>query len=90
MFKEVSRDFDQMSISDKRQEINSEFMYLYLLYEQLCTLKNVQYRTVIDEDLKEFIDSAETEDELKPSSWLLSHLECHVLLALLAVKVPFA
>lgn len=63
MFKELLSDFDVMSISDKRKEIKSELMYLFLLYKELCDHKNVQYRTVIDEDIKEFIDSAETEGE---------------------------
>ena len=63
MFKDVLIDFDGMSISDKRKEINSEFLYLYLLYKQLCTYKNIEYRTVIDEEVQEFIDNAETEGE---------------------------
>ncbi len=63
MFKEVLIDFDDMSIADKRQEINSELLYLNMLYQQLCQYKNVQYREVIDEDIQGFIDNVETEDE---------------------------
>ena len=63
MFKEVLSNFDDMSIKDKRQEINSELLYLNMLYKQLCQFKNVQYREVIDEDIKGFIDNVETEDE---------------------------
>lgn len=63
MFKEVLIDFDDMSIADKRQEINSELLYLNMLYQQLCQYKNVQYREVLDEDIKGFIDNVETEDE---------------------------
>ena len=63
MFKEVLSNFDDMSIKDKRQEINSELLYLNMLYKQLCQYKNVQYREVIDEDIKGFIDNVETEDE---------------------------
>jgi hypothetical protein len=63
MFKELLSDFDAMSISDKREEINNEFLYLYLLYEKLCATRGIQYRKVIDEEIKELIDNAETEDE---------------------------
>lgn len=63
MFKELLVDFDAMSIADKRKEINSELLYLNLVYQQLCEYKNVEYRTVIDEDIKEFIENAETEGE---------------------------
>ena len=63
MFKEVLSDFDDMSVADKRQEINSELLYLNMLYKQLCQCKNVQYREVIDEDIQGFIDNVETEDE---------------------------
>ncbi len=63
MFKEILIDFDGMGISDKRQEINSELLYLCLLYKELCTVKNIQYRNVIDEEVQELIDNAETEDE---------------------------
>ena len=63
MFKEVLSNFDDMSIKDKRQEINSELLYLNMLYKQLCQYKNVQYREGIDEDIKGFIDNVETEDE---------------------------
>lgn len=63
MFKSVLSAFDEMSISDKRQEINSELMYLFLLYQQLCAYDNVQYREVIDTEVKNLIDNAETEEE---------------------------
>ena len=50
MFKEVLSSFEKMSVSDKRKEINSELLYLYLLYEKICATKNIQYRKVIDEE----------------------------------------
>lgn len=63
MFKEVLSSFEKMSVSDKRKEINSELLYLYLLYEKICATKNIQYRKVIDEEVQALIDNPETEGD---------------------------
>ena len=63
MFKEILDSYDKLSISNKREEINDELLYLFLLFEGLCASKNIQYRKILDTDIKELISETETEDE---------------------------
>ena len=63
MFKNILNKFDDLSIADKRKEINNEILFLYYLYEKMCKLNNIEYRDVIDDEVKELISNPETEDE---------------------------
>ncbi len=63
MFRDVLDNFAVLDISDKRKAINDELMYLTLLFEQTCSARNVQYRNVLDDEVKDLIRNSTNEDE---------------------------
>jgi hypothetical protein len=63
MFRDVLDNFAILDISDKRKAINDELMYLTLFFEQTCKARNVQYRNVLDDEVKELIRDSANEDE---------------------------
>lgn len=63
MFKDVLNNFAVLNIADKRKAINDELLYLTLLFEQTCAARNVQYRNVLDDEVKELVRDSSTEDE---------------------------
>ncbi len=62
MFRDVLDNFAVLDISDKRKAINDELMYLTLLFEQTCSARNVQYRNVLDDEVKNFYRNSTNEE----------------------------
>ena len=63
MFRDVLYKFAVLDIPNKRDVINDELVYLTLLFEQTCAAKNIQYRKILDDEIKDLVRSSETEDQ---------------------------